>query len=360
MNEYLFTISILIGLYVFSRLINNDYLTWSKIKSVDDTQSIIVEPKPKYIKKGIIIELNNIHYEYIGIAIEYFLKNEYESVDLYLPKHLLENSNEWINFFTTNYKFKIKLNLVEKFICKYDYAFYITLLDEPKLYVDAYKYGGILYENSENTLKYMLNNKHIDQFSMTPLIQTDKYIMNYFSVDLTIKVNPMYVNNYYPEINYFILDDNENPMNISKIKEIFTKLNKKWLYISKKKSIYLYTQVSDVLTPYFKSHNEIWASYLNTPSTILSSFINTNITEIINIHPTALIKCFLHKKCIYLPDKTNSKNQHITSRLFQLGASFNTPFYLPKTILDNYPEYNNFKFIPFNTDNNLFYLLESN
>ena len=360
MNEYIFTLSILIGFYVFSRLINNDNLTWSKIKPIDDTQSVIVQPKPKYIKKGIIVEINTVHYEYIGIAVEYFIKNGYESVDLYLPKHLLDYSDEWINFFTINYAFKIKLNLVEKFRGKYDYAFYITLLDEPKLFVDAYKYGGIIYDDSENTLKYMLNNKHVDQFSMTPLVQSSKYIMNYFHVDLSVKVNPMYINNYYPEVNYFIVDDSENPMNISKIKEIFTKLNKKWLYISKNKSTDLYTQVSDVLTPYFKSHNEMLSSYLNTPSTILSSFINTHMIESINIHPTALIKCFLYKKCIYLPNTTNNKNQYKTSRLFQLGASFNTPFYLPKNIKDNYNEYNNFKFISFNTDDNLFHLLETN
>lgn len=356
MNEYIFTLSILIGLYVFSRLINNNNLILSNIKSVDDTQSAIVPVKPKYIKKGIIVEISAIHYEYIGIAIEYFLKNGYESVDLYLPNQLLEYGNEWITFFTINYKFKIKLNLVEKCRGKYDYAFYITLLDEPKLFVDSYRYGGIIYDNSENTLKYMINNKHIDQFSITPLIQSEKYIMKYFIAELTLKVNPMYINNYYPEVNYFIVDDSENPMNISKIKNIFTKLNKKWIYISKNKPTDLYTQVSNVLTPYLKSQNEMLSSYLNTPSTILSSFVSSNMIESFNIHPTALIKCFLYKKCIYLPN-TISNN---TSRLFYLGASFNTPFYLPSTILDKYPEYNNFKFIPFNTDDNLFYLLEQN
>jgi hypothetical protein len=338
MNEYIFTVFILIGLYIFFRLIKNDYII-PETPEINQQSSEI--KKSKYIKRGVIIELNLFNYEYLGAAIEYFYYHRYESVDLFLPTHFLSYNDEWIRFFRTNYKFKINLNLIDDVKGKYDYAFYITLIDEPKFFVDAIKYGGIIYNNDDKNIKYMLDNKHIDQFSFNPFIKTDKHLSN-FKLDPFFKLNANYINNYYPKVDYFVIDNSEknseknNEMNIAKLTTIFSNLDKKWLYITSNKSSGLYNKITNAIIP----------------ANILSTFFKSTAIECIDAHPTSIIKCFLYKKCVYLPI-----NDTTTSKYFSFSDSCFTPFYLPKNISDIYPNYKNF--IPFTTDENLTNLLKN-
>ena len=293
----------------------------------DKVKVIIEKPKERILRRCIMIELSDYHYEYIGIALEYLIRNRYDIIELYLPGKHISNNEEWITFFKNNY-YKYEIKIVDTINGKYDYAFFTTMIYQNKIHVDANKFGGIIHNNDNESIKYMYdysNSNIFDFFSISPLIK-NTVILNTFGLRFNIKLNPLYENNFYSDIDYFMVGD-INKLDLDALKNIFNKINKKCLFISK-----------------YRKDNFL----VKTKKSIIDYFYESNVIELMDVHPNDLIKCFTYKKGIFIP-KANDYNTSKSSRMIHLSVSFNTRLYLPTNIYNIYPMYHSFDFISYDS-----------
>jgi len=331
MIAYVYLITLLITFYFTYTLLYSIYYPSSDLNRLDRTDnngtSINIIPK-----KGLIIQLHNYHNEYIGIAIEYFIKMKYEIYIYQTPYN-----KEWITFFKANY-IGFPIYITENLKETYDYVFYTTLTEMYQIKYLSDNIGGIIYKNISNDSLHKFNK--IDMFSLSSSVNGTK-IKNYFNLNKQILRSKQYKNNFYPESEYFIISDLDEKekindsinhiLNLSLITTIFSQQKKKCLITSKHKDSSIINRMFNATTYLYKSnviiHNEI------------------NVTD--------LIKCFMYKKIILI-----DSDQIIFSPVLYLAASFNTPIYLNNKVYKKYPEYEEFNFIPYKSDEHLYELLE--
>lgn len=313
MNRY-FILFIFIFIFIFLLFIHIKYFNDYKLNCNNY----------KSMNKALIIENNNYHYECLGIGIE-FLSTKYTNIDVYLKYYNeSDDAKKWFTFFVENYKNKINLNLISCINSDYEYIFNTTLITtDHKIY--SQKYGGLIHCNNcdEENANFIIKYNNYDAYSLSKLIKYVPVIKNYF----TLYHNNLhsYNNDFFPNINYFIITSYPQ-VNFNNLNNILLLLDKKIIYSS-------------------RSIPEI--EYSNI---LLHQNIDTN----------NLIKCLLYKKIIFYIKNDSNFYLDRTSGILHLAISFNTPIYIPRKLYNIYPEYHNFNFIPFDSDNHLISLLRYN
>jgi hypothetical protein len=277
--------------------------------------------------KALIIENNNYHYECLGIGIE-FLSTKYSDIDVYL-KHYNESDDakKWFAFFEENYKNKINLNLISCInynYSDYEHIFNTTLITaDHKIY--SQKYSGLIHCNNcdKENIDFIIKYKDYDAYSLSSLIKYVPVIKSYF----TLYPNNIhsYNNDFFPDINYFIVTSYAQ-INFNNLNNILLLLDKKLIYSSRS----------------------------------IPKFEYSNILPHENIDTNNLIKCLLYKKIIFYVKDDSHFYLDRTSGILHLASSFNTPIYIPRKLYNLYPQYHNFNFIPFNSDDHLISLLRYN
>jgi len=333
MNAYIYLVILLVSFYVTYKLLINTYRqeSESRLNRLNKKGKVInIHPK-----KALIIQLKNYHHEYIGIVIEYLLELNYNEIYIYETPQ----NKEWIEFFKSN-KYGYPIYTTNSTGVEYDYVFYITLSEMYQTSIISNKKGGIIDGMIDKTKNKL--NSEIEIFSLLSN-NFGKKIKNYFNFNREILTLNKYRNNFYPEIEYFVINDMDHKekihdsishiLNLSLLSSFFANNNKKCLLTSK-----------------YKDSSSI--NYIFNSTTYL---YNSNITIHNEIKITDLIKCFLYKKIILID---NDENNNILPSVLYLATSFNTPIYLSQNLYNKFPEYREFNLIPYSSDEHLYDLLK--
>ena len=262
--------------------------------------------------KSLIIQFADKHAECIGIVIEYLLRDNPESIDVFLGAKDT-NTDLWFEFFKRNYNDIVKLERIEVFPQKtylYTKAIFLTssdylMIDKLNPIINLIHYrdmGGLVHQYNAGVFRTNYIN-----LAFTPLIPVEQISMKF----RFIKDKHTYSNSFYPSIPFFMTGWAEH-VDFETIDKRFQDNNMKCIFITKREK---------------------------------DSALNIGLSNIVfleNISTDDLVRCFLYKTCVFCPNKENLYNKERISGCIHLAASFNTKLYLPLDIKEIYSSYHNF------------------
>lgn len=262
--------------------------------------------------KSLIVQFADRHAECIGIVVEYLLRDNPESIDVFLGAQDT-NTDVWFDFFKRNYSDIIKLDRIYIFPQKeylYTKAIFLTssdylMIDKLNPIINLIHYrdmGGLVHQYSAGVFRTNYIN-----LAFTPLIAVEQISMKF----RFIKEKHSYDNSFYPPIPFFMTGWAEH-VDFETINKMFQDNNMKCIFITKREK---------------------------------DAVLNIGLSNIVflqNISTDDLIRCFLYKTCVFCPYTENLYNKERISGCIHLAASFNTKIYLPLDIKEIYGGYNNF------------------
>jgi hypothetical protein len=262
--------------------------------------------------KSLIIQFADRHAECVGIVVEYLLRDNPESIDIFLGAKD-KNTDTWFNFFKRNFSDIIKLERIDIFPQKaylYRKAIFLTssdylMIDKLNPIIDLIQYvdmGGLVHQYKSGVFRSNYIN-----LAFTPLIAVDQISMKF----RYFKEKHNYDNSFYPSIKFFMTGWAEH-VDFETINEMFKSWDINCLFISKREK---------------------------------DAVINVGLSNIIflqNISTDDLLRCFLFKKCIFCPKTGDLYSKERISGCIHLAASFSTKLYLPKDIKEVYSNFDNF------------------
>lgn len=257
------------------------------------------------LKKSLIVQICNYHYECLGIAINYVEKHtKSKEIDIYFPA----KESDYIQFMRHNFD-NLKLNYVRNLqTTNYDLIFFMTSHDANH-FIEACMKPHNIQASKMVCISHITNLRHeyITNMSLTPLCAFPILEFPLFKSS----VRTFYSDSFYPEIDLFYTGD---PLraNFEALNNCLVSKNKKLLFIS-------YNKIDNVYS---------------------------NIVSVSNIHETDMIRCFLYKKAIFWPRENTWYTIDRIGGIIHLAVSFQTPLYILDEVYKYYKQYKNL--IPFN------------